>query len=60
MRELLDPEIEKSPTNCESKNFDLYPQLDIKFWTHKNVGENFYLVYKYIYMFYIPTKFDVI
>ena len=29
--ELLDPKIEKSPTNGDFENFDPQPQLDIKF-----------------------------
>ena len=31
IRQLLDPEIEKSHTCCKFENFDPYPQLDIKF-----------------------------
>ena len=30
--ELLDPKIEKSPTFCKFEDFDLHPQLNIKFW----------------------------
>ena len=45
--ELLDPKIKKSHTFANFEISDPDPQLDIKFFeTHKNVGENFYFVYK--------------
>ena len=45
--ELLDRKIEKSTTYCDFEKIDPHPQLDISnFETHKNVGDNFYSVYK--------------
>ena len=46
---LLESKIEKSPTCFQFENFDPDPQLDIKFETHRNVGEHFYFAYKYIH-----------
>ena len=54
--ELLDPKKEKSPTCRNFEIFDHDPQLDIKFWNltsnfeiHKNIGENFDYMYRYMY-----------
>ena len=54
--ELLDPPKEKSRTCSNFEIFDHDPQLDIKFWnltsnfkTHKNIGENFDSMYRYMY-----------
>ena len=51
--ELLDWKHETSPIFSNFEIFDHDPQLDIKFWiltlnfeTHKNIGDNFYFVYK--------------
>ena len=51
--ELLDPKIEKSPT-CSKF------EIDFKFWnlasnfeTHKNIGDNFDYMYKYMYIWSI-------
>ena len=54
--ELLHPPKEKSRTYCNFEIFDHDPQLNIKFWnltsnfeTHKNIGENFDYMYRYMY-----------
>ena len=54
--ELLDPQKEKSRTCRNFEIFDHDPQLDIKFWnltsnfeTHKNIGENFDYIYRFMY-----------
>ena len=45
-----------SPTCSKFENLDPHPQLDIKIWnltsnfeTHKNIGENFDYMYRYMY-----------
>ena len=43
---LLDPKIEKSFTACNQNIFTPTPNLTSNFETHKNVGDNFYYVYK--------------
>ena len=54
--ELLHLQKEKSRTCSNFEIFDHDPQLDIKFWnltsnfeTHKNIGENFDYMYRYMY-----------
>ena len=54
--ELLHPQKEKSPTCSNFEIFDHDPQLDMKFWnltsnfeTHKNIGQNFDYIYRYMY-----------
>ena len=54
--ELLDRKKETSPTCCNFEIFDHDPQLDIKFWNltsnfeiHKNIGENFDYIYRFMY-----------
>ena len=54
--ELLHPQKEKSRTCSNFEIFDHDPQLDIKFWNltsnfeiHKNIGQNFDYIYRYMY-----------
>ena len=61
--ELLHPQKEKSRTCSNFEIFDHDPQLDIKFWnltsnfwTHKNIGETFDYIYRYMYTFSIYRK----
>ena len=49
--ELLEPKKENSPTCTNFLIFDNDPNLTSNFQIHKNVGGNFYFVYKYIYKF---------
>ena len=55
-RELLDQNSLTSPTCSNFEIFDHDPQLDIKFWNltsnfeiHKNIGENFDYMYRFMY-----------
>ena len=43
---LLDPKIEKSFTAGKLKKITPTPNLISNFETHKNVGDNYYFVYK--------------
>ena len=60
--ELLEQPKEKSRTCSNFKILDQDPQFDIKFWnltsnfeTHKNIGENFDYIYRYMHIYYICT-----
>ena len=46
----LEPKIEKSRTQCNFKILFPHPNLTSNFETHKSVGDNFYFLYKYIYI----------
>ena len=47
--ELLDQKSLTSPNCYNFEIFDHDPNLTSNFETHKNVGDNFYFAYKYLY-----------